>query len=119
MPYTLYAPQARTVRMRSETVKRNINAILVEGFTFCEMVILIGEAGISVTHVDVNFPTEDIEREINWVGKNCQKILIYREENLKSIFRMYSPQKMLQLSEKTEKSQGVLDRHKKVSVYSS
>lgn len=90
MPYTLYVPQGRTIRLTPESLKKGINGILLDDFGVCEMVILIGDAGISVTHADISFRAEDIEREINWVGQNCQKILIYRKEQLQRVLNILS-----------------------------
>ena len=83
MNYYFHVPEGRTARLTKQGALRGVEGLYTDSFIHAFnfrtsiLVLLINEEKISLTHADPRTPTDAIEREIAWVGKECEKILIY------------------------------------------
>lgn len=75
--FYISVPQCKSARIHAKKTPDNIIGLYSDKFSVCNILILIGigenKGLISLTHVDQMYPPEWIQKDIDFVGKNCVK----------------------------------------------
>lgn len=84
MPKYISITQARTARFHSAETDSLITGLYTDNFSECNIFIFkktyLDHIRISMTHADRLMSSEFVEQEIEWVGEDCEK-LILRKNN--------------------------------------
>jgi len=81
--YVIHVPQGRTARLIKAGLPGGMIGLYTDSFSSCNIVIFIGLDKISLTHVDNrNIQTNLLNEEEKWVGKNCEMLIVAREEGV-------------------------------------
>lgn len=73
-------PQSKTSRLTKESLTRQIHALYTGEFSICHLIVLRSQDKISLTHADHKTPCKVVLSEIEWVGQDCEKWVIFRND---------------------------------------
>jgi hypothetical protein len=88
----LYVKQGCISRWQYSSPNDKAFGLYTEGFFNCVIIVLRNTNKVVLIHADIQITLDDIRREIEWCGKDCEKYVYYKEhesaeETINDIFR--------------------------------
>lgn len=77
----IHVPQGRSARIDKSATHGGVGSLFTYGIGTCQIVPLIGKERFSLMHIDTLIPLKSMDDELDWVGKEAEVIVLFRDGN--------------------------------------